>query len=496
MPNNLIFQYFNAHRDLLLRVKNTVNGNVISQYNYTNDALGRRSSMTKSGSMTREFAEPETLNYAYNARSELTGAVSSADSAYNYAYAFDNIGNRATASEAGTQTNYATNALNQYALIDDFVPAYDADGNATQIKTSTGTWTISYNGANRPVTWVKSTGEKIFMMYDSLGRRFEKRVLNAAGRRILRERYVYAGYNCVQILNGDGGNAVEKEFVWDPTEPTGTRPLTWTFVKRGLNLFYAHDGNKNVSDVFFLATQNGIAAHYEYSPFGEITRTAKNTPYTINLIAENPFRFSSEFYDPELDLIYYNYRHYSPALGRWLSRDPIEEKGGLNLYAFCKNNGIVNIDLRGNILPCDIYEKVRKRSDGKSEGRSSCSTRKPPKTNGCGAESGVLNTGLDPVPDSYFDSVFFTQACNSHDKCYGGFCHPIPERKELCDAGLKFGMENLCKQALREGKISHIDFNFCMKQANIYYHAVLNLAEGAFEEAQDEACIWNECCPC
>ena len=227
------------------------------------------------------------------------------------------------------------------------VPAYDADGNVISLKTATGTWQITYNGANRPVTWVKSTGEKIFMMYDSLGRRFEKRVLNAAGRRILRERYVYAGYNCVQILNGDDGNAVEKEFVWDPTGPTGTRPLTWTFVKRGLNLFYAHDGNKNVSDVFFLALQNGVAAHYEYAPFGAITYTSKNTPYTIDLIAANPFRFSSEFYDPELDLIYYNYRHYSPSLGRWLSRDPIEEKGGLNLYAFCKNNGINIWDFLG-----------------------------------------------------------------------------------------------------------------------------------------------------
>ena len=252
------------------------------------------------------------------------------------------------------QYDYATNALNQYALVDDFVPAYDADGNAISLKTATGTWQITYNGANRPVTWQKSTGEKIFMMYDSLGRRFEKRVLNAAGTRILRERYVYVGYNCVQILNGDGGNAVEKEFVWDPTEPTGTRPLTWTFVKRGLNLFYAHDGNKNVSDVFFLALQNGVAAHYEYAPFGAITYTAKNTPYTIDLIAANPFRFSSEFYDPELDLIYYNYRHYSPALGRWLSRDPIEEQGGLNLYAFCGNNTLITTDYLGNLFGIDF----------------------------------------------------------------------------------------------------------------------------------------------
>ena len=43
------------------------------------------------------------------------------------------------------QYDYATNALNQYALVDDFVPAYDADGNATLVQTSTGTWSISYN---------------------------------------------------------------------------------------------------------------------------------------------------------------------------------------------------------------------------------------------------------------------------------------------------------------------------------------------------------------
>ncbi|MCR5183081.1 MAG: hypothetical protein K6B46_00060 [Opitutales bacterium] len=137
-----------------------------------------------------------------------------------------------------------------------------------------------------------------------------------------------------------------------------SRPLTWTFVKRGLNLFYAHDGNKNASDVFFLALQNGVAAHYEYSPFGEITYTSKNTPYTIDLIAANPFRFSSEFYDPELDLIYYNYRHYSPALGRWLSRDPIEEQGGLNLYAFVGNKPTNNIDVQGNEVSESSCNKI------------------------------------------------------------------------------------------------------------------------------------------
>ncbi len=49
---------------------------------------------------------------------------------------------------------------------------------------------------------------------------------------------------------------------------------------------------------------------------------------SFDIVALNPFRFSSEYYDSELDLVYYNYRHYSPSLGRFLSRDPIEEQGG------------------------------------------------------------------------------------------------------------------------------------------------------------------------
>ena len=196
-----------------------------------------------------------------------------------------------------------------------------------------------YNGENRPAVWTKSTGEKIYMMFDALGRRVEKRVLNAAGTRTLRERYIYVGYTCVQILNGDGGNAVVKEFVWDPTEPVATRPLMFGYISKGLYFFYTVDGNKNVSDVFFFALGNGIGAHYEYAPFGAITRTSSATHIgNVDIVADNPFRFSSEFYDPELDLVYYNYRHYSPSLGRFLSRDPIEEQGGLNLYLFCGND--------------------------------------------------------------------------------------------------------------------------------------------------------------
>ncbi len=50
---------------------------------------------------------------------------------------------------------------------------------------------------------------------------------------------------------------------------------------------------------------------------------------------------------------YYGYRYYHPELGRWISRDPIGEDGGLNLYAYINNNGINLNDYLGLTLEAD-----------------------------------------------------------------------------------------------------------------------------------------------
>ena len=51
-------------------------------------------------------------------------------------------------------------------------------------------------------------------------------------------------------------------------------------------------------------------------------------------------RFSTKYFDAETELYYYGYRFYHPTLMRWLNRDPIEERGGLNLYLFCNSSFI------------------------------------------------------------------------------------------------------------------------------------------------------------
>jgi RHS repeat-associated protein len=80
------------------------------------------------------------------------------------------------------------------------------------------------------------------------------------------------------------------------------------------------------------------------SAFGETLRA------TGSFAQGNPFRFSSKYTDDESGLLYYGRRYYSPSQGRWLGRDPVEEKGGLHLYGFVGNNPINHYDVLGMIF--------------------------------------------------------------------------------------------------------------------------------------------------
>ena len=98
-----------------------------------------------------------------------------------------------------------------------------------------------------------------------------------------------------------------------------TRPLVW--FRGSFAAYHTHDGNKNVSEV--LASAGDVQAHYEYAPFGALV--AQHGKSTL----ENLWRFSSEYAEYDTRTVYYNYRHFEPVTGRWISRDPIDERGFL-----------------------------------------------------------------------------------------------------------------------------------------------------------------------
>ncbi|WP_297666816.1 RHS repeat-associated core domain-containing protein [uncultured Akkermansia sp.] len=238
---------------------------------------------------------------------------------------------------------YAANELNQYSRIEEsgeapFVPTYDASGNQTLIRTSTGIWTVAYNAANRAVSFTSQNGNTIIECgYDYQGRRYMKKV-TVNGTVVSHERYLYRGYLQIAALDMLNSRNVLRTLLWDPLEPTATRPLA--LMQDNTLYCYGWDFNKNVTEVF--DAQGTIAAAYDYSPYGAVTSTG-------SLV--QPVQWSGEMHDDDLALVYYNYRYYNPKDGRWINRDPIAEQGGWNLYGFVGNTPILKTDILGRQFP-------------------------------------------------------------------------------------------------------------------------------------------------
>ncbi|MBR3922082.1 MAG: RHS repeat protein, partial [Kiritimatiellae bacterium] len=141
-PNGLTASWTYDANNQLLQVRNATPTNVISQFDYTYDAAGRRTAIAKSGSAFGDLSG-SIDSYTYNARSELTSARRTKNGqpipGFSEDFDYDPIGNRRSSStynekgEAQTST-YEANNLNQYTSRT--TPGYaavrgEADPNAT-----------------------------------------------------------------------------------------------------------------------------------------------------------------------------------------------------------------------------------------------------------------------------------------------------------------------------------------------------------------------------
>jgi RHS repeat-associated protein len=269
-----------------------------------------------------------------------------------------------------TERIYTTNDLNQYTALSnpsEDLKYYDPptqttilDGNLTE----DGTFTYTWDAENRLKTATPRNPSlndaKVEFTYDYMGRRVEKVVYYYSGSAWpedpdVVQRFIYDGWNVVLVLN-DGGDPVRK-FTWglDLTQTIhgaagigGLLAVEETQGEHQGAYWFFYDGNGNVGQVI-KASDQSIAARYEYDPYGNIIGPDDDAdgdwrddagPYAL----DNPFRFSTKRFDNETGLGYWGHRYYSPRLGRWISRDPIEERGGLNLYGFVRNNCITESD--------------------------------------------------------------------------------------------------------------------------------------------------------
>ena len=306
----------------------------------------------------------------YNRRSELAAASVGTN---RYGYAYDTIGNRLW-SAANSETNsYAANCLNQYtAVAADANPVYDADGNMT----GDGTFAYAYDAENRLVSATSATETngaiRVLNAYDHRNRRIRKTVqrLNSS---IAPPPSPPVGINEWETQETHtfvwDGNNIVLENVDFADGTTRTFEYFWGMDKSGTEqgaggvggllavsvdgVFYipCYDHNGNI--ILYVSETGSIVTQYTYDPYGNIIESSGPLADVFS------FGFSTQYHDRETGMVGYKRRFYRTDLGRWLNRDPIEEEGGENLYAFCANNPILYYDIIGMSFWDDLIDSAK-----------------------------------------------------------------------------------------------------------------------------------------
>lgn len=79
----------------------------------------------------------------------------------------------------------------------------------------------------------------------------------------------------------------------------------------------------------------------------EICRENACDPFGVGITPGIPYAYAGKRYDPETGLVYFGKRYYFPALGRWLTPDPIGSANHSNLYQYLFNNPFAYQDSNG-----------------------------------------------------------------------------------------------------------------------------------------------------
>ena len=173
-----------------------------------------------------------------------------------------------------------------------------------------------------------------------------------------------AGKQRVRVTMRPTATAAQvKTFVWCGTRICEERDGTGATVKKRFfeqgeqrvggsdagNYYYSRDHLGSIREV---TDSNGaVRAVYDYDPYGN--QVVVNGNMTVDL------GYTGHYFHAPSGLNLTLYRAYNPVLGRWISRDPIGEDGGVNLYGYVQNSPLISTDPDGRLpMTGDLFLNI------------------------------------------------------------------------------------------------------------------------------------------
>ncbi|MGJ8657255.1 MAG: RHS repeat domain-containing protein [Akkermansiaceae bacterium] len=260
----------------------------------------------------------------------------------NQNWNYDNVGNwQSTTKTIGNTTtteNRSHNAADQITSIENKAASHDAKGNLTEYEINGKEYEVEYDLDNR-ITKVDVDNDDVEYRYDALGRR----VIRKEGTTTIALIW-WGNSECAEHKHTATQTVIQNDIMSHPTRLNAVIARAVDGSKNKLEWYH-----KNYLDhVYAVSDDSGdLIEHYRYTAFGEVSIYNQNGNLETATQIENTIMWNTRRLDAVSNFYLYKYRHYSPELGHWPSRDPIEERGGFNLYGFVGNDGINYWDYLG-----------------------------------------------------------------------------------------------------------------------------------------------------
>lgn len=316
-----IYTFDNAGR--LTALTHAQDTTTLADYDWVYDAANRITAFTDN------LHAVESAAYSYDETNQLTGADRSGSSS-DEGFTYDANGNR-------TMSGYTTGDNNQLEADGTFTYDYDDEGNRTKkTNASTGAYVVyEWDHRNRLTAVRFKTAAHAIMKqveyeYDVFNRRVVKR-LDAAGDNTYESalRFVYDDSNVVLTFDESGdlanrylhGPAVDQILASED----GGGDVLWPLADNQGTI-------RDLAEYNAGTDTSSVVKHLTYGAFGQIL---SDSDPTIDIL----FAYAGREWDPDAELYYYRARWYDPAVGKFLSEDPIGfSSSDVNIQRYVGNN--------------------------------------------------------------------------------------------------------------------------------------------------------------
>jgi RHS repeat-associated protein len=159
--------------------------------------------------------------------------------------------------------------------------------------------------------------------YDGLSRRVQIVEKDSSGTVTSTKNLLWVGQQLAE--ERDGSNTVTKRFFAQGEQQSGT------------SYYYTFD---HLGSIREMSDGSGtLEARYSYDPYGRTTKVSGSL--------EASFQYAGYYQHAPSGVSLTLYRAYDPTTGKWLSRDPMEERVGTNLFGYVNQNPIIGSDPLG-----------------------------------------------------------------------------------------------------------------------------------------------------